>query len=261
MNKKDQYCEIHHIVPRSFGGSDDNSNLVNLTAREHFIAHKLLFNVCRLKYGLQSGQFRKMALALYFMTHHDRYKDCKMNSRMYTLVKEASVMTGSKNPMWGVNVRTLMTQEAIEEMDRKRSQSLLGHFTSDETKQKISKKNFGSKNGMYGRKVLSGKKCMLNLKSQKYEYVDANLVDEFLKNGYILQGSNHGKKKKTTVDNNVAFYKSHLYKGKLLMIDDSGKEVYVDKGDLTEIKKCGIMGYKFVNKRYNYLLKELINEV
>ena len=35
--------EVHHIVPRSFGGSDDPSNLVELTLREHFVAHRLLY--------------------------------------------------------------------------------------------------------------------------------------------------------------------------------------------------------------------------
>ncbi len=37
------YTEEHHIIPRSEGGSDDPSNLVKLTAREHFIAHWLLY--------------------------------------------------------------------------------------------------------------------------------------------------------------------------------------------------------------------------
>jgi hypothetical protein len=36
------YFEMHHIVPKSLGGNDDKSNLVALTAREHFIAHILL---------------------------------------------------------------------------------------------------------------------------------------------------------------------------------------------------------------------------
>ena len=36
------YAERHHIVPRSLGGTNDNANLVELTAREHFIAHMLL---------------------------------------------------------------------------------------------------------------------------------------------------------------------------------------------------------------------------
>lgn len=37
--------ENHHIVPRSLGGSDDESNLVKLTLREHYVAHKLLLYV------------------------------------------------------------------------------------------------------------------------------------------------------------------------------------------------------------------------
>ena len=36
------YTESHHIIPRSLGGSDDLSNLVELTAREHRLVHILL---------------------------------------------------------------------------------------------------------------------------------------------------------------------------------------------------------------------------
>ena len=36
------YVERHHIIPRSLSGSDDISNIVKLTAREHFICHLLL---------------------------------------------------------------------------------------------------------------------------------------------------------------------------------------------------------------------------
>ena len=35
-------CETHHIIPKSVGGSNDLSNLVVLTPREHFIAHMML---------------------------------------------------------------------------------------------------------------------------------------------------------------------------------------------------------------------------
>lgn len=36
------YVEKHHIVPKCIGGADTRDNLVQLTAREHFIAHYLL---------------------------------------------------------------------------------------------------------------------------------------------------------------------------------------------------------------------------
>lgn len=38
----EEYHERHHIMPRCLGGTDDESNLVDLFAKEHFIAHKLL---------------------------------------------------------------------------------------------------------------------------------------------------------------------------------------------------------------------------
>jgi hypothetical protein len=37
------YYEQHHIQPKSEGGSNQQSNLVLLTAREHFLAHWLLY--------------------------------------------------------------------------------------------------------------------------------------------------------------------------------------------------------------------------
>ena len=39
---KHGYFERHHIIPRSHGGSDEKSNLVNLTYREHFLIHWIL---------------------------------------------------------------------------------------------------------------------------------------------------------------------------------------------------------------------------
>ena len=38
----DEYHERHHIVPKCMDGSDEERNLIDLFAREHFIAHKLL---------------------------------------------------------------------------------------------------------------------------------------------------------------------------------------------------------------------------
>lgn len=39
------YTELHHITPRCIGGTDETSNLVRLTAKEHFLAHKLLCEI------------------------------------------------------------------------------------------------------------------------------------------------------------------------------------------------------------------------
>lgn len=56
------YTEMHHVLPRSLGGSDDEHNLVRLTFREHFIAHWLLTKC------LSGRDLRKMQFALHAMT-------------------------------------------------------------------------------------------------------------------------------------------------------------------------------------------------
>lgn len=42
FNCGDRYHERHHIIPRCLNGNDDENNLIDLYAHEHFIAHKLL---------------------------------------------------------------------------------------------------------------------------------------------------------------------------------------------------------------------------
>jgi len=41
----DGYVEKHHIVPKCMGGDNTESNIVRLSAKEHFIAHKLLVRI------------------------------------------------------------------------------------------------------------------------------------------------------------------------------------------------------------------------
>jgi hypothetical protein len=98
------YTEKHHIVPRSLGGSDDADNLVNLTAREHFICHWLLVK-------MNSGECRaKMIYALRMMraekSGQQRY-NTKITSRVYENIKQeyaliqSAKVTGEGNGMWG----------------------------------------------------------------------------------------------------------------------------------------------------------------
>lgn len=79
-NKKESYYELHHITPKCQGGTDEDSNLVLLTAREHFIAHVLLWKNDRNNYKL-------FAPLLYFKQH----KHVK-NSRTY---EEIRIIHGS----------------------------------------------------------------------------------------------------------------------------------------------------------------------
>ena len=75
------YSEVHHIVPRSMGGTNDKNNLIRLTARQHFIAHWMLWKA----YG------GKMTMAFHAMVHRYNKKikrHTKVNSRTHSKLIE-----------------------------------------------------------------------------------------------------------------------------------------------------------------------------
>ena len=58
------YKHKHHIIPRHMGGSNDPSNLVELTVEEHAEAHRVLYETYgseydRIAYKALTGQIGK----------------------------------------------------------------------------------------------------------------------------------------------------------------------------------------------------------
>lgn len=45
INPFSGYTEKHHIAPKCMGGGDTFDNIVSLSARQHFIAHWLLYKI------------------------------------------------------------------------------------------------------------------------------------------------------------------------------------------------------------------------
>lgn len=104
----DGYVEKHHIIPRCLGGSDDESNLVSLSAREHFICH-LLLTKC---YEPNTIEYKKMIKAFMMMLickreDQERY----VSSREFERIREqySNIMKeimkdnqkGDKNSQYG----------------------------------------------------------------------------------------------------------------------------------------------------------------
>lgn len=75
----DGYCETHHIIPKSLGGSNLKENLVNLTAREHFICHLLLTKM------YEGDAKKKMIHAAWAMAtlENDNQQRYKITSKIY----------------------------------------------------------------------------------------------------------------------------------------------------------------------------------
>jgi len=87
------YYEKHHIQPKSLGGTNDNENLVRLTAREYFICYWLLVKM----YDKGTIERNKMLCALWRMQGQTtKEKHRYINSRAYEALRMEFAKTISK---------------------------------------------------------------------------------------------------------------------------------------------------------------------
>lgn len=122
------YKESHHIIPRSLGGSDDKSNLVDLTAREHFIAHMCL--------SLMHGGSQWYAIGMM----KGRYN----NSRLYEIARKQFSFTRKNIPLSKQHSKNVtaalkitMTPEKIKERGLSISLSKKGKPLSEKNKKAL----------------------------------------------------------------------------------------------------------------------------
>jgi hypothetical protein len=97
------YTELHHIIPRSLGGSDTKDNLVRLTAREHYLAHYLLMKMQVPKSG---GYYSMLKAFLMMQVQHEsglRYIPGHKfeNLRKIDSERKSITMLGKKNHILG----------------------------------------------------------------------------------------------------------------------------------------------------------------
>lgn len=151
-----EYYENHHIKPTALGGLDIVTNMVLLTAREHYIAHALLVFI----HKNNTYNHTKMLWAYNVMRGwknkgHTRTYNC--NSHLYEKLKGKYRHT--------------------EETKKKMSESGKGHKMSDAAKLKLSNtrkariasglidRPIGEKNGMFGKEVSDETRKKISAKS------------------------------------------------------------------------------------------------
>jgi len=158
------YTELHHIIPQSMGGSNDKDNLVELTAREHFICHWLLIK-------MTEGKDRsKMLYALNGMKAENRYQqryNTKITARVYETYRiehaenHSNTMKGrpakNKGRSMSEEQKQLLREKAkanhatgkvySKESQEKRVAKILGQKRTDETKKLMSLASKGKPKG------------------------------------------------------------------------------------------------------------------
>ena len=125
FNCGEEYHERHHIVPKCLGGTNDEDNLIDLFAREHFIAHRLL--------ALEnpentSLQFALWALAGMANKKHSSLELCTPEEFEEARKRRNLAICGENNPMYG--------SHRLGE-----NNPMYGKHHTEETKRKIAQKS------------------------------------------------------------------------------------------------------------------------
>lgn len=127
-----EYKERHHILPKCMGGGNEEENLIDLYAREHFEAHRLLAKENPEDNGLQFAWWNMCQIK--GNSEQERYIP---SSEEFEEARKKCAELSSKNNM-GEN------------------HPMFGRHHSKETKEKMSKSHkgqlAGDKNPMFGRK-------------------------------------------------------------------------------------------------------------
>ena len=134
------YCERHHIVPKSLFGTDKSTNLVYLTAHEHFVCHLLL---TKMTIGLEN---RSMWHALWKVTNQRRaYQHrYKVTGKMYEKIKIQNAKALSASNKGKPNYKS-KGKPKTDEHKKNLSISLTGYKHTAERNAAISRSHTGKK--------------------------------------------------------------------------------------------------------------------
>ena len=166
------YKENHHIIPRCLGGSDDKNNLVYLTAKEHFMCHRLLCLIYP-----KNG---KLKSAVFFLSciEGKGQKRYKISARIYARLREeysiyrslnsSGVKNNNYGKRWSEEKRALASIRQKENCKKNIGEN--NPSKRPESRRKISLSKLGEKNPRF----------------QKWEIVDPSGVSSIIPGGYQL---------------------------------------------------------------------------
>jgi len=143
----DGVVESHHILPKSLGGNNSQENLIELSPREHFLAHWMLW---------KAYSNRQMTLAFWSMRmNKSKQRSFRISSKVYQTLKEnhsniQSQRMRENNPMQhessrqkASETRKKLNWSPSEDHRNQISKALSGKPKTKEHAENISKSNKG----------------------------------------------------------------------------------------------------------------------
>lgn len=204
-----QYTQNHHIIPKSYKPEmkNDKNNIVNLSAREHFIAHALLIKIAE----QQNNKFLyyKMLCAFTMMKTHNKIE---VTSKLYqkwraqknNFIIQSGLLKGENAYQFN---KILISNKEIQKQKYITKDSIIpeGWKIGRLQKHKLRNYNGGRKKGSIG--YTKGMVRIYNLQTNQGTYINK---DQPLPNGWIYgMGPNSGNK--TINHNNPTKGKKRIY--------------------------------------------------
>jgi hypothetical protein len=122
--------DTHHVVPKSFNGTNDPINLIALTYRQHFIAHLLL---------AKAFPYTNISVAIFYFIYGSKSNIVIKSSRAFEFARKLAGIAGSSWFNDGINNYRLPRSVAIQ------LGYVKGRYSTDSWKNKSCVNN-GSKN-------------------------------------------------------------------------------------------------------------------
>lgn len=163
------YTETHHIIPRCMGGTDEEANLIELYASEHFLAHKLLAeeNPDNLKLQFAFGAMGQANQGKRKDITPEQYEEARLAYSKASSIKNS----GAGNPMYGVH------RYGVENPNFGKKHP--GIMT-------------GEKNGMYGKHYTKSEEEKMQLSRRIKESWDNYTIEQRQWRSTLASGENNG---------------------------------------------------------------------
>ena len=179
------YYEDHHIIMKSMNGTDDKNNRLLLTAKEHYIAHYLLWKIYR---------NNQTAYAFFYMCNDGNKTGIKIPSRIYEEIRVecSKISSETFKSLWNnTEIREKLSiansvknkgRKHTEESRKNMSDAHKGIVQSQESKDKRRLKMTGQKRSDETKLLLSkinkGKKFSDEFKSKLSEAAKNRILSE-----------------------------------------------------------------------------------
>lgn len=222
--------EIHHIIPKCIGGNDNKQNLVKLTPKEHFIAHKLLCKIYSYK-GIRYAFCMMVNTSMNFVKNKQNcttnryyhisskdYEECKLflkqdtskrfkgkiyvNNKEIQLIISPDELENYLNNGW-YKGKLPFSEETLKSIKLKAKSRIL----SEETYIKKSNSMSGEKNPSYNTKIMN--------KNGKNIRVKLDQIKKYLNDGWelgmIKKNYQNRNENLNNIKNNKATIKNKKY--------------------------------------------------